>query len=148
MIPWDEHSDKVSKQRPDLEKARSLTKIAELRMERAAKTELPRFSTLVVEEYYEVIKEISTGIMCTEGWKTTSHELMIGYLAEFHMEITQLELVLIDQLRIMRNDMDYRGITIDSEYLGRNQDAILSVIKRLRTILDKKLDANTAKPKT
>ena len=55
-------------------------------MERAAKTELPH-STLVVEEYYEVIKEIATGIMCTEGWKTTSHELMIGYLAEFHMEI-------------------------------------------------------------
>ena len=30
MIPWDEHSDKVSKQRPDLEKAKSLTKIADL----------------------------------------------------------------------------------------------------------------------
>lgn len=129
MLSWDEKSDKVTKIRPDNEKARALLKMTELHERRAQATPLPDMATLVVEEYYEIVKELITAIMSCDGWKTTSHELLIAYLAKFYPEFTTAELLLIDQLRQMRNDIDYRGVMINPEYLERNQKSIMEVVE-------------------
>ncbi len=141
MEQWDESSDKVEKQRPDLEKARSLLKIVELRELKLSSFELPAFATLLAEAYYEVVKELVTGILTVDGWKTTSHELLIGYLVRFYPEYSRAEIVLIDQLRRMRNDIAYRGIMIPPEFLDRNQKNIISVISKLKKTLTQRLKA-------
>jgi hypothetical protein len=137
MLPWDETSDKVSKIRPDGEKAKSLLKVAELHEKRARMTPLPEMATLLVEEYYEIIKELVTAIMSCDGWKTTGHELLVGYLAEFYPEFNHAEISLIDQLRVMRNDIAYRGAMIDPEYLEQNRKSILAVIAKLKNTATK-----------
>lgn len=134
MLPWDETSDKVTRIRPDGERAEALLKMAELHEKRAQMTPLPEMTTLLIEEYYEIVKELITAIMSCHGWKTTSHELLVGYLARFHPEFKHMEISLIDQLRQMRNDIDYRGIMINPEYATRNQTPILEVIGKLKTI--------------
>ena len=139
MEQWDESSDKVEKQRPDPEKARGLLKVVELRELKLSSFELPAFATLLAEAYYEVVKELITGILTLDGWKTTSHELLIGYLAKFCPEYSRAEIVLIDQLRRMRNDIAYRGIMIPPEFLDRNQKNILSVISKLKKTLNQRL---------
>ena len=139
MEQWDDSSDKVSRQRPDREKARSLLKVVELRELKLSSFELPAFATLLAEAYYEVVKELITGIMTVDGWKTTSHELLIGYLAKFCSEYNTAQIMLIDQLRRMRNDIAYRGIMIPPEFLDRNQKNILSIISKLKKTLNQRL---------
>lgn len=139
MLPWDETSDKVTKIRPDNEKAKALQKMIELHEKRAKLTPLPDMGTLLIEEYYEIVKELITAIMSCDGWKTVSHELLIGYLAEFYPECNTLEIALIDQLRQMRNDIAYRGVMINPEYLERNQTAILDSITKLKGITEKRI---------
>ena len=140
MLPWDETSEKVSKIRPDSEKAKSLLKMTALHERRAKMTQLPDMATLVVEEYYEIVKELITAIMSCDGWKTTSHELLVGYLAKFYPEFAAAEITLIDQLRQIRNDIDYRGIMINPEYVERNQAAILDVIENLKDVTNKRIN--------
>ncbi len=139
MIPWDEKSDKASKMRPDAEKAKALLKMTELHEKRAKLTPLPDMATLLVEEYYEIAKEMITAIMSCDGWKTTSHELLIGYLQRFYSEFAGAEIALIDQLRQMRNDIDYRGVMIHPDYLTQNQKKILEVIHKLKQVLNRRI---------
>lgn len=139
MLPWDESSEKVSKIRPDSEKAKALLKMAELRERRAQTTLLPEMATLLIEEYYEIVKELITAIMSCDGWKTTSHEILIGYLEKFCLELTKAQIALMDQLRQMRNDIDYRGVMINPEYLERNKAEILAIIIKLKDITNKRI---------
>ena len=139
MLEWDEKSEQVSKITPDKEKASSLSQIVSLR-ERSINAMKPdEFSTLIVEGYYEIIKELITAIMSVDGWKTVSHEMLIGYLAEFYGEFSSSELHAIDQLRKTRNDIAYRGVMIKHEYLTRNKASILEIIKKLKQTLIAKM---------
>lgn len=140
MEQWDEHSEKVSKLRPDFEKARALMKMIAIREKRAQLTPLPDFTTLITEEYYEIIKELITAIMSIDGWKTTSHELLVGYLAKFYENFTNAEITTIDQLRIIRNDIAYRGVMINPEYLERNQQNLQIIIQKLKQLVSQKLN--------
>lgn len=139
MLAWDETSDKVTKKRPDNEKAKALLKMTELHERRAKMTPLPDMATLLVEEYYEIIKELITALMSCDGWKTTSHELLVGYLAKFYPEFSSAEIALIDQLRQIRNDIDYRGVMINPEYVERNKTTILDVIAKLKDVTNKRI---------
>ncbi len=138
MQEWDESSDQISKISSDLEKAKSLLQLVELR-EKDLKTKTEEFTTLIVEGYYELIKELITAIMSIDGYKTLSHELLVGYLAKFYKEFPASEIALIDQLRKTRNDIAYKGIIIQSEYLNRNKDNILAIILKLKHLTLKKL---------
>jgi len=139
MQEWDELSEKVSKITPDKEKAKSLLQIVALREKNVIILKSEEFTTLVVEGYYEIIKELITALMSADGWKTVSHELLIGYLAKFYREFSQAELHAIDQLRKTRNDISYRGAIIKHDYLTRNKDSILKIIEKLKQIVHKKL---------
>jgi len=77
LQPWEENSEKVNRIRPDKEKAKALLKMVALREQRLKHMTTPVFSTLLVEDYYEIVKELITAIMSIDGWKTVSHELLI-----------------------------------------------------------------------
>lgn len=138
MQEWNEFSDQVSKITADLEKARSLLKLIELR-ESDLRNKSEEFVTLIVEGYCEIIKELITAVMAIDGYKTISHELLVGYLAEFYKEFSSSEIYLIDQLRKTRNDIAYRGVVIQPEYLKRNKNEILLIIAKLKIAVSGKI---------
>ena len=139
MKEWDETSDQVSKTAPDKEKAKSLLQIISLREKNINSMKSEEFSTLVVEGYYEIIKELMTAVMSIDGWKTVSHEMLIGYLEKFYKEFPSQEIYIIDQLRKTRNDIAYRGVSIKKEYLTRNKEPILKIIDKLKHIIQIKM---------
>jgi len=141
MLGWDEMSENVSRITPDKEKARGLLQVIVLREKNIGAMKGDEFTTLVVEGYYEIIKELITALMSVDGWKTVSHELLIGFLARFYKEVSQAELHTIDQLRKTRNDISYRGVMISQDYLTRNKDAILKIIGKLKRVVEKKLES-------
>ncbi len=142
MQPWDESSDQVSRISPDKERARSLLQVVALR-EKDVSSKDPILASLIIEDYYEIIKELITAILFIDGFKTTSHELLIGYLKRFYKQFSSSEIYLADQLRIIRNDLVYRGIIVPPGYLPRNKDNILIVIAKLKTVVGQKLGGKT-----
>lgn len=84
MKEWDETSEDVTRIRPDKEKAKSLLQLIALHEKNMGTMSTDEFATLIVEGYYEIVKELITAIMSTEGWKTVSHELLMGYIAKFY----------------------------------------------------------------
>lgn len=140
MQEWDESSDQVTKLTSDKEKAKALLRLVELR-EKDLSAKGEEFATLIVEQYYEVVKELATAIMSIDGYKTLSHELLVGYIAKFYKEFTQSEVYLMDQLRKTRNDIAYRGVLIKPEYLKRNKVSVLEIISKLKYIVIKKIES-------
>lgn len=139
MEEWDATSEKVSKIKPDKEKAKSLLQIIQLREKNIGTMKADEFATLVVEGYYEIIKELITALMSIDGWKTVSHELLVGYLEKFYKEFSGAEIYVIDQLRKTRNDIAYRGVMIQQDYLTRNRKAVLQIIDKLKQVIQKKI---------
>lgn len=139
MREWDEYSEDVSRISPDKEKAKSLLQVVSLREKNINAMNSDEFATLIVEGYYEMIKELITAIMSVDGWKTTSHELLVGYLAKFYKDFSYAEMQIIDQLRKARNDISYRGVRIKPDYLTRNRDSVLKIINKLKQTVQRKL---------
>ncbi len=138
MEEWDKDSEEISKVAPDKEKARSLLKLVTLReKDLTGKTE--EFSTLIVEGQYEIVKELITALMSVDGYKSLSHKLLISYLKEFYPDFSMQEIILLDQLRKIRNDIAYRGLMIKPDYLQRNKFEIIKIISKLKKLLLQKI---------
>ena len=138
MQPWNEQSEQVSKITPDKERAKSLLTLIALR-EKDLQDKKDEFATLIVEGYYEIVKELITAIMTVDGYKTLSHEMLIGYLEKFYREFSTAELYLADQLRKTRNEIAYRGLIITSDYLNRNKERIIKLITKLKKTIEKRM---------
>ena len=140
MIEWDENSEEVRKIRKDLEMAKSLLKMVEKR-EKILKLISPvEFTSILIENYYEIIKEIITALMAIDGYKTLSHEILVGYLKHFYKEFSDYEINFIDELRKLRNNINYRGFFVDEDYLKRNKTIIVNITLKLKNILKGKLN--------
>lgn len=139
MRTWKESQGEVRRVRPDKEMARSMLKMIEVRMRMMESVSREDFASLVAEGYYEVIKETLTALMALDGYKTLSHEVLVGYLKEFFPQFSESEVLLVDRLRQLRNKISYMGFFVDPDYLERNEGRIKEVVGRLLSILRERL---------
>tara|TARA_Y100000310_G_scaffold345857_1_gene471567 strand:- start:19762 stop:20184 length:423 start_codon:yes stop_codon:yes gene_type:complete len=139
MKEWNQSQREIRKVKQDLEMARSILKMVEIRIKAVKMLNKEEFASLVIEDYYEIIKEIITALIAVDGYKTLSHEVLIGFLKEFYDEFPESEILFIDQLRQLRNKIVYKGFFIESDYLNRNQDKIKEIVNKLKEILVSKL---------
>tara|TARA_B100001971_G_C18205284_1_gene547177 strand:- start:592 stop:996 length:405 start_codon:yes stop_codon:yes gene_type:complete len=119
---------------PDIERAKSIIKRAEERENFTKNIDSIRFTSIKVENYYEVIKEFLVSLNLIKGLKTineNAHKELIELSSKNNI-INEQESRLIDDLRIKRNKLLYEGKSIESIYLTNNEDKILSAIKRLK----------------
>jgi hypothetical protein len=126
---------------PDKERAKNIVSMTSLVVERIKlqDKEREKMSALMVADYYEIIKELITAVMFTDGYKTLSHKDVIEYLKERYKEFNGKEIVLLDDLRVLRNRISYDGFNIDRSYLDRNEENFKNMIKKLNKILNKRL---------
>ncbi|MCK4589581.1 MAG: hypothetical protein KAT77_04000 [Nanoarchaeota archaeon] len=139
MKEWEDVKDLIREVGKNDEMARSLLQFIELRLNSIKRFDSEKETSLIVESYYEVIKELITGLMVIDGYKTTSHEALIIYLKKFYNEFDEYEINLTDELRKLRNKVSYEGYLIDESYLKRNQLEIKGIIKKLKDTINKKL---------
>jgi len=135
LMSWDvclkEHVKRVY---PDKKRISEILKMIELRI---SFWNYHRFSeeyaSLVVEGYYEIIKELLVVLMLREGFSSDNHECLISFLKKNHLFLMR-EVSLIYQLKGVRNDIAYRGFFAKNEYLDKNRkefDRIIVVLKKL-----------------
>jgi len=122
----------------DKEKAEALFVMAKERLEIIALFS-DKFPYKLVEEYYEIIKELFTSVMYLDGYKTLSHKKLLEYFTKNYDELQENELRLIDNLRKFRNDIVYYGKKISRNFLINNQKEIKKIIDKLIKIVNKKL---------
>ena len=132
----------IIKASPDKEKARSMIKLVENRMNFVNSIIDPEFATIIAENYYEIIKELASAIILLDGFKAIgefAHKELFNKLTEYK-EIEGFEISLINDLRIKRNKSCYEGKKIEYSYIENKSKDLKTIIEKLREMLNKKLE--------
>lgn len=128
--------DEIFRISVNLIRARSLIEMA---LERFDDIKNEKKPYKIIEEYYEIIKELITALMYSVGLRTLSHKALIRYLEEnYEKEFTKGEIILADELRKLRNDITYYGKRVSEEFLINNEEKIKKIIKKLIEIAERK----------
>ncbi|MEK6903259.1 MAG: hypothetical protein AABW64_01260 [Nanoarchaeota archaeon] len=131
-----EHIKKIPK---DKERAKALLSMAKLRHEFLTVYEFnQKYSSIVAEGYYEIMKELLTALFYIEGYNSDNHECLISYLRQHYPDLVY-EAGIIHQLKNIRNDIGYKGFIIDPDYLEKNKLEFKHIIKILEKLISDKL---------
>lgn len=125
---------------PDKERVKSILEMVRLREGRINSTKDEKFSTLLIEDYYENIKELSVALLNLEGYKTLSHKALFDYLKDKYEVFTLSETELMHGLRKTRNKVVYEGFFIKPFYLKRNEATINEIVKKLKNLINEKIN--------
>lgn len=136
---WKECRKKfVRKTEVDQERINSLIKKAKQRKQRADNTEIkPNTVSFIVEDNYEVIKELLVAYLLKNGLKSRNHQCLISY---FYMQNPEYEreALLISQLSFFRNRLNYYGEDIPTDFYKSRKDEIDNTINILLDLLKDK----------
>ena len=132
-MSWKECVDQgiITETQADEERSSQMLQMADLRLEFWDKKVEEKFIALKVEAYYDIIKELIFAHLYKNGYNCTNHLCLIAYLKE-KIQDFDFENQKIDELRKVRNEINYRGLTVKKDYLERNELEFKNIIKRLK----------------
>jgi len=133
-VDWTDclNHNKVKQVQKNPEQANSLVKLAERRFESIEKRKDYEYPQLLLEDYYETIKELISALLAAHGYKSYSHECLISFMREFYPHaLTESQLHFLDDLRRLRSDILYRGRDVAEDYLHRNSSGIERILELL-----------------
>jgi len=141
-LKWGDCLDyKVKKVKENPEQAKALLQLAKRRLESIERRRKDEFSQLLIESYYEAIKEIISALLAIHGYKSYSHECLISFMEKFYPTVLDdFEIHFLDSMRKLRSDIQYRGRDVADDYLKRNSLVIEKIIKKLFDVLEKELN--------
>lgn len=93
----------------------------------------------IVEEYYEVIKEMMTSFLYVEGYKTFGHIELINYFFNNYRIFNENQKKIIDALRRLRQGSLYYGEKATHDFLINNETEIKEIIKILEKFVENKI---------
>lgn len=112
-MTWKECVDQdiITETAPDEERSSQMLTMANLRLKFWDKKVNDEFIALKVEAYYDIIKELVFAHIYKNGYNCTNHLCLIAYLRE-KIEDFDFETQKIDELRKVRNEINYRGLIV------------------------------------
>ena len=121
---------------PDLERVESIKKNAFLRLKRARSTNFNSENvSLIVDDYYEVIKELLVAYLLKNGLRSKNHQCLISYFAKENPNL-EGEAILISQMSFFRNRLEYYGEKVPVEFYKQRKedfehlvDVLLKLVK-------------------
>ena len=122
--------DEIFKISKDRERAKDLLEMAKERLDLVKL--IPKDKAYkIIEEYYEIIKELLTAIMYLDGYKTLSHVKLIEYFASNYKQLDENQIRLIDTLRKFRIGIVYYGRKISQDFLLNHEKEIKKIMQVL-----------------
>lgn len=118
----------------DEARARNLIESAEKR-KKVTEKYLPlneETAVQVMEECYDVIRELLEAKLSREGYKSYSHEAVVSYMTELGFQKDKV--VFLDELREIRHGTKYYGKTIDIEYAKKVKSFLDEIFTKLKKI--------------
>ena len=143
MMDWEKCiAEKTIKEiEPDKERVRNILKIVEIRQEFWDSLSIiidDKYSSILIEGYYEIIKELLIAYLNLNGLESSNHECLIRYFQKENPKLN-MEAEKMDELRQVRNKIDYRGFFVKKEFFDRNKLEYQHVIKLLKKLVKEKL---------
>ena len=135
IMNWEECKRNFIKQvEIDIDRIKAIEEKAMLRLKRAKNTKINQENVfLVVEDYYEVIKELLVAYLLKNGLRSKNHQCLISYFY-IKNKLYEKESYLISQMSFFRNRLNYYGENIPVEFYNKNKEdfeKIISVLKGL-----------------
>jgi uncharacterized protein (UPF0332 family) len=101
---------KVKQYKENPEQAKALLQLAKRRITSIEKRKNNEFPQLLIESYYETIKELISALLALHGFKSYSHECLSVFIQKYYPQaLDEFQLHFLDMLRKLRSDIDYRG---------------------------------------
>lgn len=143
MMGWEECIAKktIKKIEPDKERVRNMLKMIDIRQEFWDSLSViidDKYSSILIEGYYEIIKELLTAYLNLNGLESSNHECLIRYFQKEKSDLN-VEAEKMDELRQVRNKIDYRGFFVKKEFFDRNKLEYQHIIKILKKLIKEKL---------
>jgi hypothetical protein len=125
----------IRKVEVDLNRIDSIMTKALQRLKRARDTEIkPDNVSFVVEDYYEVIKELLISYLLKNGLRSKNHQCLITYFYK-NNRVYENEAFLISQMSYFRNRLEYYGEDIPFEFYNKNKYNFEKIIEILLKII-------------
>lgn len=115
------------------QKARALITISKITLERLKETNIEKFPSNSLTDYYTIIRNLLEAITSLEGIKIKgdgAHIEIINYVCKEY-ELGESTRQFIQELRDYRNRTYYEGFIIKKEYIQRNKTKIEQIILKL-----------------
>ena len=112
----------IRKVEVDLDRVESIRKTALLRLSRARGTKVDGENvSLIVEDYYEVIKELLVAYLLKSGMRSKNHQCLISYFTKENPDLEK-ESILISQMSFFRNRLGYYGEMIPVKFYKEKKE--------------------------
>jgi hypothetical protein len=120
----------------DLERVESIKNMALKRFERIKKSKSTSEEiSFIVEDYYEVIKELLVAYLLKNGWRSSNHQCLISYLYKKHPELEN-EVDLVSQMSFFRNRLGYYGEKVPRDFYESKKEEFDNLVKILSNFLN------------
>ena len=123
----------ITKIKPDKQKAESLKTMSQVTLQRLEETDIEKYPSNALKDYYDALHELMEAITLSEGIKFRgdgAHQELIDYISKKY-SLGESIRQFLQQLRDYRNRISYEGFMINKHYILSNQDKIKQIIKLL-----------------
>jgi len=125
----------VKKVEVDLNRIESLKKTSLLRLNRARSTHASKENiSLIVDDYYEAIKELLVAYLLKNGFKSKNHQCLISYFAKMN-PLLERESLLLSQMSFFRNRLEYYGEFVPVEFYSTRKEEFEHLVNVLLKLI-------------
>jgi hypothetical protein len=128
----------IVKVKPDRQKSESLKKMAEITLERLNKTDIGKYPSNTLSDYYDAIHKLMEALTIKVGIKARgegAHQELIEYLFKQSI-INEQTRQFLQQMREYRNRISYEGFMVHKNYIYLNKEKIQGIINNLLKLLN------------
>lgn len=140
LMSWQEcEENHIRNVEVNVDKINSILKICKVRLRIIKQIKLDdETASIIADDYYEVIKELLTALLLSNGLKSSNHECLISFFKKTYLD-KEYEAKLMHELKEIRNKIDYEGLFIEKAYIERNKLEFAHIISFLKTKIEEKL---------
>lgn len=122
----------------DKEKIKAILSLAEKRVTFVTSLNVTEASvSFIVENYYEIIKELLIALLLKKGMRSDNHQCLITYFYKNYPQ-HEGEAHLILQLSYLRNRLEYYGESIDIDFYKKHEKEFLKIIEMIKKLVETK----------
>lgn len=123
----------IIKVKPDKQKSEALVIMAKITLERLNNTNMNKYPSNTLIDYYDAIHKLIEAITLKEGFKVKgegAHQELIDFIAK-NKKIDEHMRIFLQQMRDYRNKISYEGFMVNENYIKLNNEMIIKIIHHL-----------------
>lgn len=128
----------ITRVKPDMQRSASLKDMAEITLQRLGKTDMEKYPSNTLLDYYDVLHKLLEALTMREGIKVKgegAHQELIEYVAK-QKKIDEQTRQFLQQMRDYRNRISYEGFMIPKNYITLNKEKIQNILTHLFGMLE------------